>query len=124
VQVRWGRQHYIKANVVALELQSENSEMAFHHPGRANGSGGRALVKERSLPLGVPIDEMDDMEENYANYVREIVQTGLGDYHIAAYFAEDSLLVKKLLRIASSFYTSGLESGSEVGSSGFLTMND
>jgi hypothetical protein len=112
----WGYQQYIKADVVALELQSETSEIAFHQVARANGSAPRVLVNQHSLPLGVPLSDMDDMEETYANYVRDIVQSGLGLYQKAAYFADDSSLAKKLLRVASSFYTSGLETGSEVGS--------
>ena len=72
------------------------------------------MSKERSLPLGIPIEDMNDMEEIYANYVRDIVQNRLGLYHRAAYFPEDSSLVKKLLQVACSFYVSGLESGSEV----------
>jgi hypothetical protein len=114
VQVRWGYKQYIKADVVALELQNENSEMAYHAPVRLNGSGGRTLLKERSVPLGVPLGDMDDMEEMYADYVRDIAQKGLNLYHRAAYFEEDSAMVKKLFKIASSFYTSGLETGTEV----------
>jgi hypothetical protein len=114
VQVRWGYKQYIKADVVALELESENSEMAYNAPVRLDNSGGRTILKERSVPLGVPLGDMDNMEEVYANYVRDIVQNGLNLYYRAAYFEEDSPMVKKLFSIASSYYISGVAKGSEV----------
>lgn len=112
----WGHRRYLEAEVVALELRSERSEMAFHHSTKRDGLGRPlpTLVKQQSPPLGIPLAAMDDLEDTYSKYVRDIVQSDLAHYVPVGYFADDSELAKRLLQIVSSFYAMGVEADSEV----------
>jgi hypothetical protein len=114
VRLSWGYRRLLQADVVVLALRSATSAMGFQHQAIANGAGRPLLIRKQSPPLGIPLAAMEEMEDVYSQYIRDIVQSDLRGYVSIAYDDQDSMLPERLLGAVCSFYISGLEADEEV----------
>jgi hypothetical protein len=120
----WGyKRRLLDAEVVALTLVNNNSEMGYQELAVANGNARPLLVRKQSPPLGIPLAAMDDMQDKYAGYIQDIVQSDLAQYVPVAYTDQDSLLPQRLLGAVCAFYTAGSETDNEVSDVLFLQLN-
>jgi hypothetical protein len=122
VRMSWGYKRRLDAEVVALTLVN-NSQMGYQELTVANGNARPLLVRKQSPPLGIPLAAMDDMQDKYAGYIQDIVQSDLAQYVPIAYTDQDSLLPQRLLGAVCSFYTAGSEIDNEVSDVLFLQLN-
>lgn len=116
VRLTWGYRRLLEANVVALTLRSTSSDMGFQHQAFSNGSGRPTLLRKQSPPLGIPLGAMEELEDVYSQYIRDIVQSDLREYVSIAYDDQDSYLPEHLLGAVCSYYIKGLEADEEVSS--------
>jgi hypothetical protein len=124
VRMSWGyKRRLLDAEVVALTLVNNNSEMGYQELAVANGNARPLLVRKQSPPLGIPLAAMDDMQDKYAGYIQDIVQSDLAQYVPVAYTDQDSLLPQRLLGAVCAFYTAGSETDNEVSDVLFLQFN-
>lgn len=126
IRMDWGYRKLLEAEVVPLKLRKNAPDLGVYHPTQKMGetSDGRSInvgpdgkavfVRKQSLPLGIPLDAMDDMQDVYSRYVQDIVQSDLKQYVPTAYFPEDSILVTRLLGLVCDFFSAGLEADEEV----------
>jgi len=113
VRMTWGYRKLLQAEVVALALRSNSSEMGYQHQTLSNGNARPLLVRKQSPPLGIPLAAMDDMLGLYSSYIQDIVQSDLAAYVPVAYTDQDSKLPERLLGAVCSFYNAGLETDNE-----------
>jgi hypothetical protein len=110
IRMDWGYRKFLEAEVVALALCNNSSEMGFQHQALDNGT----LVRKQSPPLGIPLAAMDDMQNTYSKYIQDIVRSDLREYIPIAYVDEESELANRLLEAVSLFYIAGNETNNEV----------
>jgi hypothetical protein len=116
IRMDWGYRRLLKAEVVALKLRQNAPDMGWHDTTeKLTGPDGREiLVRRQSPPLGIPLAAMNDMQDEYSRYVKDIVQSDLKQYVPVAYFPEDSKFMTRLLGVVCDFYSVGLEADEEV----------
>lgn len=114
VRMTWGYRKLLQAEVVALALRSEASDMAFQHQTISQGDGRPVLVRKQSPPIGIPLAAMDDMQNIYSNYIQDIVQSDLAEYVPVAYTDQESDLPEELLEAICNYYSAGLLVDNEV----------
>lgn len=114
IQMNWGYRKFLQAEVVALALRSSSSEMGFHHQAVSKGTARPQLVRKPSPPLGIPLAAMEEMQDSYALYVQDIVQSDVGMYLPTAYVDQDSDLPRRLLGAVASYYSAGNAADNEV----------
>jgi hypothetical protein len=56
------------------------------------------------IPLGIPLAALDDMQNTYSKYTRDLVTHGLMEYVDIAYTRNNSDLPKLLLKAICSYY--------------------
>ncbi len=115
VRLSWGYRDPIDVEVVTLELRP-NSEMSFHHQAEATNSlvTRPILVRKNSPPLGIPLADVDELQDEYLQYVRNIVQSNIMEYVDSAYVDQQSELPEKLLGAICSYYKTTREQDNEV----------
>ena len=115
VRLSWGYQDPIDVEVVTLDLRP-NSEMGFHHQAEAtNEMITRPTFKRKnSPPLGIPLADVDELQNEYTRYVRSIVQNDIMEYVPCGYIDQRSELPEKLLGAICSFYAATRENDTEV----------
>ncbi|KAG9241486.1 hypothetical protein BJ878DRAFT_225437 [Calycina marina] len=100
----------IQAGAVSLQL-SDESELAFTYG--TNKPTNQSFRRE-SVPLGIPLDSMCDMEKQCTTLVQETVMESPNHYVDIAYNTRDiDRLPERLLGIISNFYLAGLAAGDE-----------
>lgn len=115
VRMTWGCPKPLEADVVALSLYEESSELGFQHQVIFDACTGRpALVRKNSPPLGIPLAAMFEMQNEYSKYVQDVVRNDLDHYIWTAYDDQHSLLPERLLRAIGNFYRAGSEVDDEV----------
>jgi hypothetical protein len=93
----------IDADVVDLKLPP-NSELALNLQAKSLVSGERAsLIRTASPPLGIPLADLDIMEQEYTRYVQDIVTDDLHEYVNIAYSDQESTFPERVLGIICSF---------------------
>ncbi|KAJ5040480.1 uncharacterized protein L3040_006136 [Drepanopeziza brunnea f. sp. 'multigermtubi'] len=107
IRMDWGYRKLLQADVVALALRSSSSEMGFHHQTVSSGSARPFLVRKASPPLGIPFAAMQEMQDSYARYVQDIVQSDVGMYLPTAYVDQQSDLPRHLLGAVANYYSAG-----------------
>lgn len=113
VQMTWGYRKLLRAEVVALVLKSNSTDMAFQDQTISQGDGRSVLVRKQSPPIGIPLAAMDDMQNIYTNYIQQIVQGDLAEYVPVAYTDQESELPEELLGAVCNYYSAGLATDSE-----------
>jgi hypothetical protein len=114
VRMTWGYRKLLQAEVVALSLRSDASDMAFQHQTISEGVGRPVLVRKQSPPIGIPLAAMDDMQNIYSSYIQDIVQSDLAEYVPVAYTDQESELPEELLGAVCNYYSAGLAIDNEV----------
>lgn len=113
VTLNWGFPRPMQATVVTLNTTAA-SELSFRHRAITNGMAAPSLSRHESPPLGVRLDEMLDLEADYAAYVKDVVMNDLDLYAEEAYADEESELPELLLKSVCDLYTAGLDADEEV----------
>ncbi len=116
VRLTWGYEVPIGVEVVALDLKP-NSEMGFHHQATNEMISRPTLVRKNSPPLGIQLAAVEEMQNEYAQYVHSIVQNNIMRYVPVAYTDQESDLPERLLQMICSYYNATRENDNEV----FLT---
>ncbi len=114
VRMTWGYRRLLRAEVVALALRSNASEMAHQDQSIIHGDKRPILVRKQSPPIGIPLDAMDEMQNVYASYIQDIVQSDLGEYVPVAYTDQESEFAEELLGAVCNYYSAGLATDNEV----------
>ncbi|KAJ8070699.1 hypothetical protein OCU04_001070 [Sclerotinia nivalis] len=115
VRLSWGYRVPLKVTVVTLLLPESTSIFRYQHQTYINASGEPTFTRKRSPPLGIPLMSMEERQQEYARYIKEIVQHDLDEYAKVAYEPEESDLAKLLLKTVCQFYTAGKEANDEYG---------
>lgn len=113
VQLSWGYRVPLKVTVVSLSVRGSTSIFRYQHQTYINASGRPTLTRKKSPPLGIPLLSMEERQEEYARYIKRIVQQDLDGYAMIAYEPEESNLAKRLLKSLCQFYTAGVEANDE-----------
>ncbi|TVY71538.1 hypothetical protein LSUE1_G006562 [Lachnellula suecica] len=115
VKMEWGYRRPMDVLVVPLKVRKNAPELGWQNTSEKlmDAEGKERLVRRQSPPIGVPFSAMDDMQDQYARYIQDIVQSDIRHYIPAAYFPEDSKLMTRLLGVVSDFYEVGLEADEE-----------
>ncbi|KAI9641056.1 hypothetical protein NHQ30_010484 [Ciborinia camelliae] len=113
VRLSWGYRVPLKVTVVSLSVRGSTSVFRYQHQTYINASGRPTFTRKKSPPLGIPVLSMEERQEEYARYIKEIVRNDLDGYAIIAYEPEESDLAKHLLRTVCQFYTAGVEANDE-----------
>jgi hypothetical protein len=104
----------IDADVVDLKLPV-NSELALTLQAKSLVSGESAsLIRTASPPLGIPLADLDIMEQEYARYVQDIVTDDLSEYVNIAYSDQESTFPERVLGIICSFLLKSRSSDQDV----------
>lgn len=111
----WGCRIPLVANVVALTLREDSSELGFQQQAIFSADKDRpAFVRKNSPPLGIPLAAMVEMQDEYSRYVEELVRTDLDQYVSSTYDDQRSDLPQRLLQAICTFHKAGLEADDEV----------
>jgi hypothetical protein len=115
VRLTWGYEVSIGVEVVALDLKP-NSEMGFQNQAEATNEliSRPRLVRKNSPPLGIQLAAVEDMQNEYAQYVISIVQNNIMRYVPVAYNDQESDLPERLLQVICSYYDATRENDNEV----------
>ncbi|KAB8290549.1 hypothetical protein EYC80_010974 [Monilinia laxa] len=113
VQLSWGYRVPLKVTVVSLSVRGSTSVFRYQHQTYINASGRPTFTRKKSPPLGIPLPSMEERQEEYARYIKRIVQHDLDGYTKIAYEPEESDLAKRLLKTVCQFYTAGVEANDE-----------
>lgn len=117
VRLDWGYQDRIGVEVVTLNVRA-NSEMSFHHQAEAthalNTRPTQQLVRKNSPPLGIPLADVDELQNEYSLYVQKIVQEDIMKYVPCGYVDQESDLPERLLGAICNFYKVTRENDEEV----------
>jgi len=113
VRMTWGYRRLLRAEVVALSLRSNASEMAHQDQSIIHGDKRPILVRKQSPPIGIPLAAMDEMQNVYASYIQDIVQSDLGEYVPVAYTDQESEFAEELLGAVCNYYSAGLATDNE-----------
>lgn len=114
VRLSWGYRVPLKVTVVSLSVRGSTSIFRYQHQTYLNASGRPTFTKKKSPPLGIPLMLMEETQEEYARYIKRIVQHDLDEYARIAYEPEESDIAKRLLKTVCRFYIAGVESNDEV----------
>jgi hypothetical protein len=115
VRLTWGYEVPIGVEVVALDLKP-NSEMGFQNQAEATNEliSRPRLVRKNSPPLGIQLAAVEEMQNEYAQYVISIVQNNIMRYVPVAYNDQESDLPERLLQVICSYYDATRENDNEV----------
>lgn len=113
VQLSWGYRVPLKVTVVSLSVRGSTSIFRYQHQTYINASGRPTFTRKKSPPLGIPLMSMEERQEEYARYIKGIVQHDLDEYAKVAYEPGESDLAKRLLKTVCQFYTAGVEANDE-----------
>lgn len=114
VRLSWGYRVPLKVTVVSLSVRGSSSIFRYQHQTYINASGKATYTKKKSPPLGIPLMLMEETQEEYARYIKKIVQHDLEEYARIAYEPEESDIAKRLLKTVCQFYIAGVEANDEV----------
>ena len=113
IRLGWGYRRTIHANVVALTL-TPTSEMGFTHHAISFGSDRPALSRRQSPPLGIPMAAMEELEDAYSLYIREIVQNDLQSFVSVVFENQECKFAEQLFGAVCGYYLHGLQADEEV----------
>ncbi|KAK6614637.1 fungal zn binuclear cluster domain containing protein [Botrytis cinerea] len=113
VRLSWGYRVPLKVTVVSLSVRGSSSIFRYQHQTYINASGKATYTKKKSPPLGIPLMLMEETQEEYARYIKKIVQHDLEEYARIAYEPEESDIAKRLLKTVCQFYIAGVEANDE-----------
>ncbi|RAL68338.1 hypothetical protein DID88_007068 [Monilinia fructigena] len=100
-------------NAGQIFVRGSTSVFRYQHQTYINASGRPTFTRKKSPPLGIPLPSMEERQEEYARYIKKIVQHDLDGYAKIAYEPEESDLAKRLLKTVCQFYTAGVEANDE-----------
>jgi hypothetical protein len=72
------------------------------------------LIRKKSPPLGIPLAAMDELQNEYSQYIQNIVENDIFGYIPVAYIDRGSDLLKRYLGAICSFYSSTREKDNGV----------
>jgi len=110
--MNWGYRKPLEAIVVPLNVRTD-SQLAYHHIVDTDEMGRPTIVKKQSLPLGIPLAAMEDMQDEYCSLIEDIAKNDLDSYVSVAYWPVRDL-PGRLLETISNFYRASLAAGEEV----------
>ncbi|TGO75798.1 hypothetical protein BELL_0192g00020 [Botrytis elliptica] len=113
VRLSWGYRVPLKVTVVSLSVRGSTSIFRYQHQTYLNASGRPTFTRKKSPPLGIPLMLMEETQEEYARYIKRIVQHDLDEYARIAYEPEESDIAKRLLNTVCRFYIAGVEANDE-----------
>lgn len=124
VRMTWGYRKLLHAEVVVLALRTNGQDVSFQHQTIFQPGDNRpALVRKQSPPLGIPLAAMDEMQNMYASYIQDIVQSDLAEYVPVAYTDQESEFAEELLGAVCNYYSAGLATDNEVTAISLLTLS-
>jgi len=113
VRISWGGRRSLPVTVTALRMRDESSEIGFNNQAFVN-AGRPTLVRRKSPPLGIPIASLDEMRNEYAEHIRNVLVKELDHYVSIAYDDQSSKLPERLLQSVCLYYQMSIK-GKNVG---------